>query len=376
MKICIVASSGISLLNFRRRLIKTLVENGNQVICISIEKKEELAKQISELGAEYYQVSGSRTDISLINSIRMISNYVSVFNKINPDMCFLYMSKPIAFGGYAAIKCKIKYINILVNGLENAFYRTDIKSIIVRTVMSIFYWYVSHNSDNVFFQNQDDYNYFINKKLSIRSNACIVNGSGVDMEWFSKEVLPEKPIFLMISRLLWSKGIREYLDSIMIVKEKYPQIHFMLVGGLDDNDEALSYEDLKKCINKYDIEYYGYTKDVRPYLKRCSIFVLPSYHEGTPRCILEAMATGRPILTTDAPGCRETVLNGINGFLVPVRDSITLSERMMQLIEDDRLRLNMAEQSYTLCLEKYEISKVNKFMISKMIREENVNVTV
>mgnify|MGYP001010536850 CR=1 FL=1 len=363
---CIVATNGLSLVNFRGAFIKELVAQKYRVICVSIESEYEMGNPIRNLGAEYKQVSGDRTGIGILSGIKMIMKYFIFLRKVKPDYCFLYMSKAIAFGGIAAILAKISHINILINGLENAYYRSGLKDALVRFVMSFFYRITASRADNVFFQNHDDMNFFISHNMLRRNNGSVVGGSGVDMEFFAPQPLPKEPVVLMTARLLWSKGIREFLEAIKLVKQKYPELEVLLVGGLDHNDEALKKEELDKCIREYDIEYCGYAQDVRPYLKRCSIYVLPSYHEGLPRSVLEAMALGRPIVTTDVPGCRETVDEGINGFLVPAKNSIALAEKLEILIQTPALRCKMAEKSYEICKKNFEVHLVNRVLLSKM----------
>ncbi len=359
MKIAIVATSGISLLNFRGALIKNWISQGHEVIGISLESAEEMKDITEQLGITYYQVAGSRTGIGLFSGLKMISMYRKAFEELKPDYCFLYMSKPIAFGCPAAKKAKVPHINVLINGLENAFYRKGLKDMIVRFVMKRGYAIASRASDNVFVQNTDDRDLLVNCRAVSADKVKVLNGSGVDMVHFTREPLPEEPVFLMVARLLWSKGIREYMTAIAKVKEKHPNARFMLVGGLDHNDESLSKEELDRCIADYDIEYCGFAKDVRPFIKKSSVFVLPSYHEGTPRSVLEAMAMGRAIITTAAPGCRDTVEEGVNGYLVPVGDSDLLAKRMCALIEDKALRESMGDQSYRICTEKYDVNLVN-----------------
>lgn len=365
-KICIVATNGTSLVNFRGPFIKELVSKGYDVECVSIEPNEEMEEKIQQLGAKYIQVSGDRVSTGVFSGFRMIADYKRLFKQRKPDICFLYMSKPIAFGGIAAVLGKVKHINILVNGMENAYYRTGFKDFIVRCVMSTAYRFVSKRADNVFFQNRDDKKYFETHHILTKDNATVVGGSGVDMSYFKKTDLPPQPVVLMVARLLWSKGIREYLYAVNEVKKKHPDTKVLLVGGLDNNDEALSQEELDRYIESADIEYCGYAHDVRPYLNRCSIFVLPSYHEGLPRCVIEAMSVGRPIITTDVPGCRETVIDGENGFIVNARDSEALSERLLKLVEDKELREKMAEASYLLCKQKFEVNLVNASMLSNI----------
>lgn len=369
-KICVVATDGASLVNFRGPFIKQLVADGYDVHCVSIEPEFEMAKAMSALGAKYIQVAGDRVGTGVLSGFKMIKGYKAMFDSIKPDYCFLYMSKPIAFGGIAAKRSGVKHINILVNGLENAYYRTGIKDFIVRLVMSTAYRTVSDSADNVFFQNHDDMQYFTDHRILRRNNATVVGGSGVDMQHFAKAPLPDGAVFLMVARLLWSKGIREFLDAVTRLKNACPECKVLLVGGLDNNDEALSEAELNQYIKKADIEYCGFAEDVRPFLQRCSVFVLPSYHEGLPRSVIEAMATGRAIITTDVPGCRETVKDGVNGFLATVKNSDSLYEKMMVLAQSAELRADMAEASYKLCQEKFDVNLVNKTMISKM--EEHV----
>ena len=365
-KLCIVATNGNSLLNFRGPLIRQFVSSGYDVTCVSIEPEAEMKDAICNLGAEYVQVEGDRVGTGLFSGFGMIKAYKKLFKQIKPDVCFLYMSKPIAFGGYAAVKSKVGHINILVNGLENAYYRTGVKDAVVRFVMSTAYRYVANKSDNVFFQNHDDMKYFIDHRILKKDNATVVGGSGVDMDYFIKTELPEEPVFLMVARLLWSKGIREFLEAVTRLKKECPDSKVLLVGGLDYNDEALSEEELNNYIKSADIEYCGYAEDVRPYLNRCSVFVLPSYHEGLPRSVIEAMSVGRAIITTDVPGCRETVIDGQNGFLVPASDNEGLYEKMKLLAQNSALRISMAEKSYEICKQRFDVNIVNQKMLERI----------
>ncbi len=371
MKIAIVATSGISLLNFRGQLIRDWKEQGHEVVAISIESAEDMAEITHQLGISYYQVEGSRVGIGLGSGLKMLNGYRKAFKILKPDYCFLYMSKPIAFGCPAAKIAGVPHINVLINGLENAFYRHSFKDALVRLVMKSGYFIASLVCDNVFVQNNDDKDLLVKSRAVSGKKIKVLNGSGVDMSHFTRQPLPDEPVFLMVARLLWSKGIREYMAAIARVKAKHPKAQFMLLGGLDHNDEAITQEELESFLSEYEVEYCGHTDDVRPYLNRCSVFVLPSYHEGTPRSVLEAMATGRAIITTAAPGCRDTVEEGVNGYLVPVGDSELLAERMCQLITDAPLRVSMGEQSYRICSEKYDVKLVNAEICQSIFERED-----
>ena len=163
----------------------------------------------------------------------------------------------------------------------------------------------------------------------------------------------------MLSRVMFSKGIREYLNACEIVKKKYPAVRFMLLGACEGIQDSISPEILSSYVERGIIEHFGETDNVADYYKQCSVYVLPSYREGTPRTVLEAMAMGRPIITTDAPGCKETVINGKNGFLVPVMDPQALADKMIEFIKDPELIEKMGKESLAYCKEKFDVNKVN-----------------
>lgn len=370
MKILIAASSGESLTNFRGKMIEQMVQYGHQVICLSAEPVLEMKESINKLGAEYISLEMERVGTNPFKDLKVIKKFKKIIKQINPDMFFAYMSKPVAYGGYAARKCKVKSVNFLINGLENAYYRKDIKSFILRRVLNFFYRYAFKKADNVFFQNADDMKLFCDNKISSYKQSSVVDGSGVDMTHYTREEMPEKFSLIMVARLLWSKGIREYVAAAKIVKQKYPEIEFNLIGGLDCNQEAMKKEELDTLIKENIIKYHGKQKDVRPYLSSSTVFCLPSYHEGLPRSVLEAMATGRPILTTNVPGCKDTVIDGYNGFIVEKGDSVGLANKIIELYENQDLVKTMSENSYKRCTEKYEVKIINRYLLEKMNIEE------
>jgi glycosyltransferase involved in cell wall biosynthesis len=175
-----------------------------------------------------------------------------------------------------------------------------------------------------------------------------------------------KPVFLLIARLIGDKGIREFVQAAQLIQRSYPDCRFLLVGGLDSNPDAISQIELDDWIHNGMVEYLGRLDDVRPAIARASVYVLPSYREGTPRSVLEAMAMGRAIITTDAPGCRETVIDGENGFLVPVKSVDALVDAMTRFIEDPDLAVRMGKRSREIAEEKYDVHKVNAVMLKEM----------
>jgi glycosyltransferase involved in cell wall biosynthesis len=207
---------------------------------------------------------------------------------------------------------------------------------------------------------------FIQNNLAKRKKCHIVNGSGVNMELFTRSDFPDKLTFFMLSRVMYSKGVREYLEAASRIKKNYPDIKFMLLGACENIQDSISEEDLNDYVEKGIIEYHKENPDVRKFYDMCSVYVLPSYREGTPRTVLEAMAKGRPIITTDTPGCRETVKDGINGFLTEVRNVDSLTEKITYFIENPQAIKSMGEESYIYCKEKFEVSKVNNNILNIM----------
>ena len=221
----------------------------------------------------------------------------------------------------------------------------------------------------VIFQNKDDqFLFFKLKIIKKKTISCIVNGSGIDLNDYPLSSLPSEPIFLMVARLLVDKGVREYVEAAKIVSSSFSSVKFQLAGKLDQNPSSISANELQSWINKGDMEYLGEMKSVQSILKSCKYFVLPSYYrEGTPRSTLEALATGRPVITTDAPGCRETVIHEKNGLLVPIKDPVALANAMIRLLkEKDESIKKMAQESYLIAKNKYEINKVNQSMLNIM----------
>ncbi|HET9427624.1 MAG TPA: glycosyltransferase family 4 protein, partial [Allosphingosinicella sp.] len=215
----------------------------------------------------------------------------------------------------------------------------------------------------ILFQNPDDRDHFRALGLLPRNRpVTVVNGSGIDLARFAPAPLPDGPIFLMISRLLGDKGVREYGEAAIRLKRAYPEATFRLVGYFDQSPDALSQAELDRMVEG-GVEFVGRLDDVRPAIAACSIYVLPSYREGTPRSVLEAMAMGRPIVTTDAPGCRETVETGINGFLVPPRQVGPLAQAMERFITQPDLIARMGSESRALAERKYEVNAVSRSII-------------
>lgn len=286
--------------------------------------------------------------------------------KEKPDKVFAYQAKTIIYGSIAAKLNGINEVYTLIAGLGSVFRGNGVKNKIVKTIMKMEYKIACSCSKKVFFQNNDDKNEFVRNGLINAAKTVIINGSGVNLEKFQPAPIPSEPAFLFIGRLIKDKGIMEYLEACKRVKTQHPKTRCLLVGPYDSNPSALKPEELRPYIDDGIVEYFGEQTDVREYIAQCSIYVLPSYHEGTPKTVLEAMAMGRAILTSDAPGCRETVKDGENGYLVPVRNVNELANKMLYLLNNAQLCNDMGRMSLRIARSKYNVKIVNESIMTIM----------
>ncbi|PAR27102.1 glycosyltransferase family 4 protein [Vibrio metoecus] len=375
MKMLIISAFPSSLINFRGDMIRSLYEKGFDIIALSSGATDEEIKEISKITNGYIDYNVSRNGINPFEDFIVIIKFILFYKKIKPDCVFAYTIKPVIFGGIAARVIGVKNFNALITGLGFAFQKGSRKKNILVNIVTHLYRYALKNARTVIFQNKDNLNYFVDNNIVDKRKCYLVNGSGVNLD---KYKIAEEKIscskFLLIARLLGDKGIREYAAAAALVKEKYPHSEFHLVGPEDPSPDGIKMTDIMEWHEKGTVIYHGSTSDVRQFIYNAGVFVLPSYHEGLPRTVIEAMAMGKPILTTNVPGCRETVVSGINGWLVEKGNYIELSERMCWFIENEDLGLAMGRQSYSIALEKFDVNKVNEelFRILKVSSEKVV----
>jgi glycosyltransferase involved in cell wall biosynthesis len=366
MKIMILSSYAPTLFFFREDMMAAMIKNGHEVIATAPEPQEQWEYKFKERGIKYVSING--VERTSKNPIKDIIGFFSILKTIireKPDKIFAYQAKTIIYGCIAAKLAGVKEIYALMGGLGSVF-RNENKKSFIRDILKIQYKVASNCCNKVFFQNKDDSREMLDSGLIEENKVVMINGSGVNLTKFTEKPIPQNPVFLFIGRIIRDKGIIEYIQAARIVKEKYPEAKMQIVGYFDTNPTAIKKEEIQPYTNSEIIEYLGSTDDVRPFLEKCSVFVLPSYHEGTPKSVLEAMATGRPIITTDAPGCRETVVDGVNGFLVPVKNIDLLAEKMIWMIEHPEEVRKMGQESLRICKEKFDVNKVNEVILKTM----------
>jgi glycosyltransferase involved in cell wall biosynthesis len=365
LKIIIIGALPKSLTNFRKELIVSLAKH-NEITALATNATRAEINIIEELGANYLNYSVQRNGLNPIKDIKTYLKLKKIFIQEKPDLVVAYTIKPIIWGGLAARFSGVNNFYALVTGLGFAFQKGSfIKNILMKTV-KVLYRSSLKNAKGVIFQNKDNMQVFIDNKLIDSERCSLVNGSGVDLSLFSKSKLSNEYSFLLIARLLGDKGIREYVKAAGIVKDKFPNAIFNLVGPEDPSPDGISLNEVTSWHDEGIINYHGGTDDVRPYIEKSNIFVLPSYHEGMPRTVLEAMAMGRPILTTNVPGCKETVVNGENGWLVEKANVEQLAERMIWFIENQGEWQRMGDKSHVIAIEKFDVHKVNQELLKIM----------
>ena len=366
-KFILVASHPDSLLNFRGPLIRALLSKDLEVHVAAPDLNADslIRRSLESYGVNVHKIHMKRTGMNPISDLRTIFQLWILMKKIKPNYFLGYTHKPVIYGNLAAWMAGVNKQFALITGLGYTF---QSQILWLNHLLQFLYRISMRRVEKVFFQNPDDETLFQNLGIIKTSDqkSVVVNGSGVDLKKFNIASFPKKIQFLLIARLLGDKGVREYFKAAKAVRKNHPDIKFGLVGWIDNHPDAISKKELDDSIDAGDIFFYGRMDDVKPAISESSVYVLPSYREGTPRTVLEAMAMGRPIITTDAPGCKETVKDGINGYIVKVKSSQALVEAMLCFIEQPELIESMGNSSRKIAEEKYDVDKVNKHMMIEM----------
>lgn len=365
MTFILLSPKNRTVYNFRGDLVKAIIAKGYEVIVTGPDRTD--VDKIEALGARFVEIPMNKTGTSITGDLRYRKALKQMMKAERPDVTLGYTIKPVAYGAMAARAAGVKNINGMITGGGYTFTAKTAKAKVLGKIVRTLYRIGLSKTDHVIFQNPDDLEEFVSRGLVQREKCRVVHGSGVNMEQFAPAPLPDKPVFFMLSRLLKSKGVMEYLEAAKMVKADAPEAKFCLLGKYETAmQDAVPRETVEAYIRDGIVERFEETSDVRPYYAECSVYVLPSYREGTPRTVLEAMAMGRPILTTDANGCRETVEDGVNGYLVPVGDSHALAEKMKEFLRHPERVEQMGKASAALCRERFEVGKVNAEMLRVM----------
>lgn len=372
MKILVLGNHAETLINFRGALLMEFVKAGHTVTACAPEDTADVRGRLKAMGVDYRIVRLDRTGMNPVRDMFTLFGLVSLFRKLHPDSILCYTSKAVIYGSFAGWLTGVRNIYSVIPGLGYVFTGYSFKQRLLRPVVCWLYRAAFSVNKKILFLNQDDIAAFqsfgIIKDINI---VAKINGEGVDISQYNIVAAQDcacKPgvSFLLIARLLRDKGILEYVQAASVLSSKYENAKFRLIGPFDTNPTAIKEKQVKEWHASGVIEYLGETKDVRRFIAEASVYVLPSYREGVPRTILEAMAMGRPIVTTDVPGCRETVVDGDNGFLVPAKDPEALALAMEHFILKPALIKQMGFRSRQIAEEKYDVFKVNAVIMHHM----------
>ncbi|MCC2547288.1 glycosyltransferase family 4 protein [Hymenobacter sp. BT175] len=361
MRVAIVINTSWNIWNFRRSLVRALQQAGHEVLAIA-PPDDYSARLETELGCRYVPILMENKGTNPIKDAQLTKRFYDIYKREKPDVVLQYTIKPNIYGTLAARLAGVPSVNN-VSGLGTVFI---IRNFVSRVALGL-YKLAFRFPHRVFFQNDDDRQLFLQHKLLAPAIADLLPGSGVDTEKFKPAPATESAgpfTFLMIARVLYEKGVEEYFEAARLVREAAPDTRVQLLGGLDEaGNIGVKREVLEQWLQAGHVEYLGHSDNVAEHIRRADVVVLPSYREGTPKTLLEAAAMGKPIVTTDVPGCRETVVDGVNGLLCQVRDAADLARKMQQmralsperLTEMGRASRQLAETKFDerIVLDKY-----------------------
>jgi glycosyltransferase involved in cell wall biosynthesis len=364
----IIGVEPLSLINFRGDLIKSIEGAGVDVLSVSSALTGPLKKEFVEKKIKHESASFKRNGLSPVQDLKTLTELFRLLRNKKPSFVLAYTVKPVIWGGIAASFTNTKFY-ALITGLGFAFQGQGLKRKTLTKLVCFLYKLSLINATKVIFQNEDNRRLFVERNIVQFEKTEVISGSGVDVKRF-QYVKPSDVVggvcFLCIARLLGEKGLREYAKAAEIVKKTHPKTSFILVGPEDTSPDGISLLEVEEWTKNGAIEYNGSASDIRPFLEKAHVFVLPSYHEGLPRSTIEAMSVGRPIITTNAVGCKETVEQNVNGFKVPVANSVALAEKIIWFIEHPDQIEPMGLASRKIAEEKFDVHKVNARMLEIM----------
>lgn len=357
-KILLICVTSQNVMTFRTGLIAALKARGFEVSVVAFD--EEYKTEIEGLGVDFYCIPDSNRSMNPFKILSLQGKYEKLIKEIQPSTVFTFMLKPNTFGVQAARRVGVANIYSMVEGAGDAFVQDSLKWKIVRGVVCFLYKQAFRYSKRVFFLNEDDKAEFLSRELVTAVQCEQINGVGIDLNKFEFKPMQNEKNFLMVARMLQTKGIYEYCQAARLVKQKYPDAVFKYVGKEGD----VTAEDLREYIDEKVIEYVGETKDVRPYYEECTANVLPSWREGFGLVNAEAAAVGRPSITCDTIGTKETVRDGYNGFLTELKNPEELAEKIIYLIENPDEAKRMGENARTFAEEYFDQKRINEKILS------------
>lgn len=379
MRIGVISSQAFSLHNFRGPLIRDWARSGHQVFALAPDFDDESRRAVIALGAEPVDYQLDRAAMRPLQDAIDLIRLVGVLRRLRLDLTLAYFIKPVIYGTLAARLAGVKQRHAMVEGAGYVFSEHDgpdsLRRKLLRGAVTTLYQLGLRWASAVFFLNRDDVELFVERKMVRREQAVLMGGIGVELEHFAPAASVTEPVtFVLAARLLAHKGVREYVEAARRIRALHPQTRFLLLGSPDLNPGSIDAATLSGWHSEGVVEWHPHVADVRPWLARASVFVLPSwYREGVPRSIQEAMAMGRAIVTTDMPGCRDTVEEGVTGLLVPPRDVDALVAALLRFVESPQLIVSMGNAARARAERLFDVRRANG-VISRVMGLESGDV--
>lgn len=367
-RMAVVSNQAFSIVNFRGELIRDLVSRGVEVFAFAPDYDDWMERKIRALGATPVIVGMDRVGLSPLSAIKSIWELAVRLKELRIDAVLSYFAKPVIYGGLAARVSRVNCVYSLIEGAGYVYSESAVSfsRAFLKVLVSCLYRLSLGASSRVFLLNADDYRLFVGGGLVDSRKVTMLPGIGLDLLWFrERQPVIEPVIFSFVGRLLREKGVADFVTAARLVRAKYPAVEFVVVGDVDANPSSMPREEVSQWVREGVIRWVGRVSDVREWLANSSVLVYPSYYrEGLPRTIQEAMAVGRPIITTDSVGCRESIEDEVNGFLVPIRSPQHIADSMERFITDPHLIAKMGRESRRIAEARFDVRKINEKMIS------------
>lgn len=352
--IALVANSTWNIHNFRLNLLDKFIGEGHKVIVIApVDQYIEYKEKYPEV-KHFALRSMDRDSTNPFKDLVLIAELTRKYKRLKPDLVIHFTNKPNIYGAIAARRAKVDSIAI-VTGLGYAFIHNGF----IKSITTALYKYTSKYHKKFIFENIEDRELFENENIITKGQGISVKGCGVNTTYFHpypNDEVNEDMIFTFVGRLLYDKGVKEFVEAAKIIKLRHPKTQFWLVGELDpDNPATVEKDELIEWVDSDIVYYHGFQRDVRPFISKSDCVVLPSYREAIPRTITEAMAMAKPVITTDTAGCREAVEEGVNGYLTKLRDAENLAESMQKIISlSQEERKSMGQSGRDIVMQQFD----------------------
>ncbi|HTY35891.1 MAG TPA: glycosyltransferase family 4 protein [Bacteroidota bacterium] len=364
----IAANTSWYLQNFRGEIFRDLSSAGIEVVALA--PRDEFTPRFDDLGARFVELRMNRRGMNPFADLMLMQRLYRTYSQERPDVVLHNTIKPVIYGSIAAGRAGVRRIVNMISGLGYVFIGDGIVQRLLRPLVHRLYRHALRRADVVLFQNPDDRKYFVDHHLVQAEKSEVIPGSGVDtkrFEYVGSRNTKTHCTFLFVGRILKDKGVLEFVDAAKLVKRSFPKARFQVLGKIDpENPSHIDRSEVERWVNEGTIEYLGERGDVRDVLGRADVVVLPSYREGVPRSILEAMAMGKAVITTDVPGCRETVEHERNGLLVPPKDVSSLNAAMVDLLRHPGKRAQMGKEGREIAETRFDVRIVNKQIFRAM----------